>query len=634
MWSGLIKKTISLVKNHSHAKKKLTYLFGNGIMNLIRDVSEIGADETAGGNMNKRVLSVLLTAGLLCSSVTGCNQENNQKEETSSQAVTDESQEAETGSEAATEESQEEAAAQALEMEQVNDQQLNIIDDNYRTCYEVFVYSFYDSDGDGIGDLNGLTQKLDYINDGDDTTDTDLGCNEIWLMPIMPSTTYHKYDVIDYCDIDPEYGTMDDFKVFLEECHNRGINVIIDFVMNHTSSQHEWFTTACEYLRSLEPGQEPDATVCPYVEYYNFVNGPKGNYYQVSGTDWYYEAPFWSEMPDLNLSNEAVRQEYTDIVQFWLDLGVDGFRLDAVKEYYNENVTANVEALTWFTDMVKSKKEDAYLVGEAWTDYNTYTKYYASGMDSLFDFAFANSDGYIAKTLNGMTKSGASTYGKAIEAVDELIAGYSDSYINAPFYTNHDLARGAGYYNGDYAENKVKMAQAMNLLMSGNAFLYYGEELGMKGAGKDENKRVAMYWSDDADMEGMCDGPKDADEVKMTYDSLEAQQEDPTSIYRFVKQVIKLRNIYPEIARGTMTFEEALSNDQVCVFTKEYEGSQLMIVFNISENENTVDLSGVSLNGKDAGDLEAAGMLQTTEEAVTVEGSVVTLPAYSVELLK
>lgn len=584
--------------------------------------------------MNKRVLSVLLTAGLLCSSVTGCNQENNQKEETSSQAVTDESQEAETGSEAATEESQEEAAAQALEMEQVNDQQLNIIDDNYRTCYEVFVYSFYDSDGDGIGDLNGLTQKLDYINDGDDTTDTDLGCNEIWLMPIMPSTTYHKYDVIDYCDIDPEYGTMDDFKVFLEECHNRGINVIIDFVMNHTSSQHEWFTTACEYLRSLEPGQEPDATVCPYVEYYNFVNGPKGNYYQVSGTDWYYEAPFWSEMPDLNLSNEAVRQEYTDIVQFWLDLGVDGFRLDAVKEYYNENVTANVEALTWFTDMVKSKKEDAYLVGEAWTDYNTYTKYYASGMDSLFDFAFANSDGYIAKTLNGMTKSGASTYGKAIEAVDELIAGYSDSYINAPFYTNHDLARGAGYYNGDYAENKVKMAQAMNLLMSGNAFLYYGEELGMKGAGKDENKRVAMYWSDDADMEGMCDGPKDADEVKMTYDSLEAQQEDPTSIYRFVKQVIKLRNIYPEIARGTMTFEEALSNDQVCVFTKEYEGSQLMIVFNISENENTVDLSGVSLNGKDAGDLEAAGMLQTTEEAVTVEGSVVTLPAYSVELLK
>lgn len=577
--------------------------------------------------MKKRVLSLLLAAGLCCSSMAGCTQSAGKEEETSSQTQTSEAQESE---------SQEEgASSQVLAMEQINDQELNIIDDNYRTCYEVFVYSFYDSDGDGIGDLNGLTQKLDYINDGDDATDTDLGCNEIWLMPIMPSTTYHKYDVIDYYDIDPEYGTMDDFKVFLEECHSRGINVIIDFVMNHTSSQHEWFTTACEYLRSLEPGQEPDAAECPYVEYYYFSKeAANSNYYEVSGSEWYYEGVFWSEMPDLKLENEAVRQEFTDIVQYWLDLGVDGFRLDAVKEYYSGRDSANVEVLTWFTDMVKSKKEDAYLVGEAWTDYNTYTKYYASGMDSLFDFAFANTDGYIAKTLNGMTKSGASTYGKAIMAVTELMESYSDSYINAPFYTNHDLARSAGYYTGDYAENKVKMAQAMNLLMSGNAFLYYGEEIGMKGAGKDENKRVAMYWSDDADMEGMCDGPQDADDVKMTYDSLEVQQEDPASIYRFVKQVIKLRNIYPEIARGTMTFEEALSNDQVCVFTKEYEGSQLMILFNISENENTVDLSGVSLNGKDAGDLEVAGMLQTTEDAVVVEGSVVTMPAYSVELLK
>lgn len=576
--------------------------------------------------MKRKLLSVLLAAGIFCGSMAGCGQGGQQEEETGSQAMTGESLESET--------QEAETSSQALLMEQVNDQELNVVDDNYRTCYEVFVYSFYDSDGDGIGDLKGLTEKLDYINDGDDTTDTDLGCNEIWLMPIMPSTTYHKYDVTDYYDIDPEYGTMEDFKAFMAACDERGIHVIIDFVMNHTSSRHEWFTTACEYLQSLEPGQEPDETVCPYVGYYNFTTKAQGKYYEVPGTEWYYEGQFWSEMPDLNLANEAVRQEYTDIVQYWLDLGVDGFRLDAVKEFYTGNDTANVEVLTWFTDMVKSKKEDAYLVGEAWTDYNTYTKYYASGMDSLFDFAFANTDGYIAKVLKGMAKSGASTYGKAIAAVDDLARAQNGDYINAPFYTNHDLARGAGYYSGDYAQNQVKMAQAMNLLMSGNAFLYYGEELGMKGAGKDENKRVAMYWSDNQDMEGMCDGPKDADVVEMVYGSLEQQMEDPDSIYRFVKQVIKLRNIYPEIARGTMTFQQELSNDQVCVFTKEYEGSQLMIVFNISENENTVDLSGVSLNGKDAGEIEVAGMLQTTEEAVTVEGSVVTLPAYSVELLK
>ena len=131
-------------------------------------------------------------------------------------------------------------------MQQVNTGDEQIVDDNYRTWYEVFVYSFFDSDGDGIGDLKGLTEKLDYINDGDPSTDTDLGCNGIWLMPVMPSTTYHKYDVTDYLDIDPEYGTMDDFKNLVAACHDRGINVIIDLVMNHTSSQHEWFKTATE----------------------------------------------------------------------------------------------------------------------------------------------------------------------------------------------------------------------------------------------------------------------------------------------------------------------------------------------------------------------------------------------------
>lgn len=114
----------------------------------------------------------------------------------------------------------------------------NVIDDNYRMYYEVFVYSFADSDGDGIGDLNGLTGKLDYIED--------LGCNGIWLMPIMPSTTYHKYDVIDYFDIDKQYGTMDDFKKLLEECDKRGIKVIIDFIFNHTSTQNQWFVEATD----------------------------------------------------------------------------------------------------------------------------------------------------------------------------------------------------------------------------------------------------------------------------------------------------------------------------------------------------------------------------------------------------
>ena len=115
---------------------------------------------------------------------------------------------------------------------------LQIIDDNYRTYYELFVYSFYDSDGDGIGDLQGVLDKLDYLNDGDDTTDTDLGINGIWLMPVMPSTTYHKYDTTDYENIDPQYGTLDDFQKLLTACHDRGIRVILDLAMNHSSSRH------------------------------------------------------------------------------------------------------------------------------------------------------------------------------------------------------------------------------------------------------------------------------------------------------------------------------------------------------------------------------------------------------------
>ncbi|MDE6940777.1 MAG: alpha amylase, partial [Lachnospiraceae bacterium] len=128
------------------------------------------------------------------------------------------------------------------------EQELNIIDDNYRNYYEIFVYSFYDSDGDGIGDLNGVIQKLDYIQE--------MGFNGIWMMPIMQSPTYHKYDVVDYCSIDEAYGTVEDFQKLVEECHKRDINVVIDFVINHSSSEHQWFADACAYLKDLPEGQE------------------------------------------------------------------------------------------------------------------------------------------------------------------------------------------------------------------------------------------------------------------------------------------------------------------------------------------------------------------------------------------
>lgn len=507
---------------------------------------------------------------------------------------------------------------------------MQVLDDKYRTFYEVFVYSFYDSDGDGIGDLQGLTQKLDYINDGDVTTDTDLGCNGIWLMPIMPSETYHKYDVTDYYGIDPEYGTMEDFDAFMAECEKRDIHVLIDLVINHTSSKHPWFMEAAAYLQNLGD-KEPSAEECPYFDYYHFSKEKvSGVWYQVPDTDWYYEAPFWSEMPDLNLGSEAVRGEIAEITRFWLDKGVAGFRLDAAKEYVSDNTSENVEILTWLNETVKSQKEDAYIVAEVWTGADTYAQYYASGIDSTFDFQFAAQDGIIAGALNGTGGNTAVTFGTAVEQVAERLSVYNPDFIDAPFYTNHDMGRSAGYYAGEGSEEKTKIAQAMNLLMSGNAFLYYGEELGMKGAGKDENKRAPMQWSVDVATEGMCTGPSDMDSIKMKFGSLEEQEADPSSVYNYVKAVIRIRNAFPEIARGTTTYLNEISDTQVCVFTKTYEGKELLLVYNLSAEEVTLDRSGVMVNGEEWNTLTAKAVLLTGKEDIVEEDGMLTLPAYSV----
>ena len=507
---------------------------------------------------------------------------------------------------------------------------LNVIDDNYRTYYEVFVYSFYDSDGDGIGDLQGLISKLDYINDGDDTTDTDLGCNGIWLMPINPSPTYHKYDVVDYYDIDPAYGTLDDFKELLDACEERGIKVIMDLVLNHSSSQNPWFLQACDYLKGLGDG-EPDAEECPYFEYYNFSKEPQSGYCAVTGTDWYYEAQFWSEMPDLNLGCVALRSEIEDIAKYWLDMGVGGFRLDAVKEYYSGDTQKNVEVLQWFTDYVKSQKEDAYLVGEAWLNIDEYAKYYESGMDSLFNFAFAGAEGVIAKALNSPSSE---KYGTVNQSLQSTFGQYNENYIDAPFYTNHDMPRSAGYYVGENAENRTKLAGAMNIFMSGSAFIYYGEELGMKGSGKDENKRAPMYWSKNADSEGMCDGPADMDDFEMKYDSLEEQEKDDSSIYQFYKNAVKIRNQNPEIARGSVKYLMDISDKNFCVLKKTWNDSEIILIFHTGAETETIDVSSLTVNGETLSEKSIRALLESGEEHVAMNDTQVTMPGYSVVVFK
>lgn len=567
----------------------------------------------------KQWIGVVMAGSLLIGSLTGCGS-NKDSNVSDNLASTEQSNDGK----------QDDAEKQMEYKKKVSERQIVVPDkaDKYRTFYEVFVYSYYDSNGDGIGDIAGLTEKLDYLNDGDAATDSDLGVTGIWLMPIMPSTTYHKYDVKDYMNIDPSYGTLEDFDTLITECNKRNINVIVDLVMNHTSAEHPWFTEACDYLRGLGDGN-PNPADCPYVEYYHFSKEAAGGYAQLEGTDWYYEAQFWDQMPDLNLDNEAVREEFKNICQFWLDRGVAGFRLDAVKEYETGKPSDNIEILSWFNGMVKEMNPDAYMVGEAWTNQSEYAKYYESGVDSFFDFAYADKDGRIAKVVNGLIK--ADSYGKSLEESEALYASISENYINAPFYTNHDLARGAGYYSGDYSDNKTKIAAAMNLFMSGNAFVYYGEEIGMKGSGEDENKRLAMIWNSDSSSEGMCKGPDISKPVKMKYGSLEEQQKDSTSVYQYFKDAIRIRNQFPSIVKGRTSYIDSVSNDTLCAIEKSYEKEKVCIFYNLSEQSSTVQLGDVTLSGNDVLTEEMLeATLVTTKEGVTITDGVMTMPAYSV----
>ncbi len=508
--------------------------------------------------------------------------------------------------------------------------------DDYRTTYEVFVYSFYDSDGDGIGDLRGVLEKLDYINDGAAGEGEDLECSEIWLMPIFPSPTYHKYDTTDYTAVDPEYGTMDDFDALLEACHKRGIRLILDLAVNHTSSEHPWFLEASEYLKSLPEGQEPSVSDCPYFEYYNFSRDAQSGYTPIGDSGWYYESRFWSGMPDLNLDSQTVRDEIVSVMEFWLGKGVDGFRLDAVTSYYTGYHERNVAFLSWLKTEAERINPAVYLVAECWEDQSVYAEYYRSGLDSFFDFRFAGQDGLITNVVRGARS--ASSFGDALQAEEELYASYHGGYVNAPFYTNHDMARSAGYYASDDG-SKTKLAMGLNLMMTGNAFIYYGEEIGMKGSGDDENKRAPMYWiteeeakTDDqkALLEGVCDGPPNMGKVVMKYPTLTAQMEDPYSIYCYVRHAIRLRNAYPVIARGRTSVLGGLSGENICAMIRMDGNDSVLIVINTSDEVQKVDLSKDAMATPYT---ELGGVLIVNQNEVKLDGTTLTLPEYSIAVL-
>lgn len=448
--------------------------------------------------------------------------------------------------------------------------------DKYRSFYQVWIGSFCDSNGDKVGDLPGVISKLDYINDGDPNGGDDLGADGIWLSPMMPSKSYHKYNVRDYFDIDPQFGTLDDFDELISKCHDRGVKVIIDLVLNHSGDDHEFFLKACDELRE---GKEDG-----YARYYNVSKTESDTYSRpIAGSDYYYEGPFSTDMPDWNLSYDGTREYFEEVAKFWLDRGVDGFRLDAVK-YFDDSNTDAVEFLNWFYTMSQKYNPDVYMVGEDWDDPGNIYEMYDSGIDSLFNFKFGNSGGEFIVASHGSVAD----LVEKLKKYDGNIKKHNEKAINANFLTNHDMVRLANMLD----EDDYKMAAALYMLSPGNTFTYYGEEIGIEAAAtsSDAYYRTAMIWDNDElpDISVPGAGPVEANWLGGVKQQL-AQDDSTLNTYR---KLIKIRLQNPEIARGSISEIVDFDDPEIGAYITDYDGSRVLIIHNGSgeEHDLTIDM--------------------------------------------
>lgn len=443
--------------------------------------------------------------------------------------------------------------------------------------YEVFPASFRDGNNDGMGDLQGVREALPYISL--------LGVKGLWLTPIAPSPSYHKYDVVDYCAIDPSFGTMEDFEALAAACKARGIKLILDLVINHTSNEHPWFQQA---VNSLKTGQDS-----PYRDYYTFTDGPDGH--PVPGVPGkYYVGGFGPHMPDLNLDNENVRSEIKAIIAFWLGKGAQGFRLDATTWYYEQNAEKNRVFLSWLNTEVKAIAPAAYLIGEAWTDESVINTLYQSGIDSFFDFPLHGANGLIVKALQ--EKNGAEL-AEAVAGRYERLQKAAPDGQNAPFLGNHDTGRIAGVLRMKH--DRLKAAFALAMLLPGVPMIYYGDELGMTGSGRDENKRLPMLWGENEP--GLCLPPGDADQQQRQKMGVKEQEAASDSLLNYVRAVMAARSECPEFSKGTLK-NIATGIDSVCAFRVEYRGSSLKVMHNLGAEPVTLtDIDGAMIFAGDTG---------------------------------
>lgn len=434
--------------------------------------------------------------------------------------------------------------------------------------YEIFVQSFADSNGDGIGDLKGLQNKLDYLQN--------LGIEAIWLMPIHPSPSYHKYDVTNYYDIHPSYGTLNDFHKLVSEIHQRGLKIIIDFVVNHTSDEHPWFLEA-------QKGKNN-----PYRYYYIWIedkeildNDPPFHWHSLKNEEGdllageKYYGVFWHKMPDLNLSNPLVQNEIIKIARFWLEeMQVDGFRVDAAKFAIREDQPKeNHKWWRYFAEEVRKIKPDVYLVGEVWDGPEIIAPYLHKGFDACFNFRLGD---LILKTVNARKD-----HYQLIQAYTEIIELYkahNNDFSDATFITNHDLDRVGSVVK--QSTNGMKMAASLLFTLPGTPYIYYGEELGMLGKKPDEYIREPFLW----------DRHKISDQTtwkQPKYSTLEnviplnEQIKSPHSLYHHYRKWIHFRKINEALKLGEMMPCIEINVSGLLAFFRITKNERLLIIHNL-----------------------------------------------------
>ncbi len=447
--------------------------------------------------------------------------------------------------------------------------------------YEIFVQSFADSNGDGIGDIKGMISKLDYLQD--------LGVEGIWLMPMNPSPTYHKYDVSDYYDIHPDYGTLADFKNFVKEAHERNIKVVMDMVLNHSGNKNQWFKEALKdesikYWDYYVWAHKDDPKVQPVT--ITAADGTqrrvRSNWYTVPNSDYLYFAHFGRNMPDLNFDNPKLQQEVLKIGKFWLkDVGVDGFRLDAARHVFpDERATDNHKWWEYFLQEMKTVNKDVYIVGEVWAPADIVGPY-LKGIPALFNFDMGEE---IIKAVN---EENGSTLVSKHKEIEDFYKKINPDYIDATFLTNHDQDRVMSSVKGN--SEKEKMAIALLLTLPGSPYLYYGEEIGMLGQKPDQNIREPILWDIKENDKTRTFWIKPRYSTDSTIIPVYQQLAEKNSLLNYYKSFIKLRNSSYALTYGSLIpIDQA--NPRICAFLRTDEKESLLVLHNLSSKNQIFKL--------------------------------------------